>query len=119
MDINVNLKITLEGTPALINTLSAFTEALQDLRKASCSAVKVDVNPDEIDSAPAPAVPEACSGCRWPGTGGGTTSSGSPTASGACFSTGTGGCTDSSAQAVHACRNSGRLRSADGRWQNE
>lgn len=55
MDFNVNVKITLEETPALINTLSAFTEALQDLRKASCSAVKVDVNPDEIDSAPAPA----------------------------------------------------------------
>ncbi len=55
MDFNVNVKITLEETPALINTLSAFTEALQDLRRASCSAVKVDVNPDEIDSAPAPA----------------------------------------------------------------
>lgn len=55
MDFNVNVKITLEETPALINTLSAFTEALQDLRKASCSAVKVDVNPDKIDSAPAPA----------------------------------------------------------------
>lgn len=55
MDFNVNVKITLEETPALINTLSAFTEALQDLRKASCSAVKVDVNSDATDSAPAPA----------------------------------------------------------------
>ncbi len=55
MDFNVNVKITLEETTALINTLSAFTEVLQDLRKASCSAVKVDVNPDEIDSAPVPA----------------------------------------------------------------
>lgn len=55
MDINVNLKITLEETPALINTLSAFTETLQELRKSSCSAVKVNVNPEEIDSAPAPA----------------------------------------------------------------
>ena len=55
MDINVNLKITLEETPALMNTLSAFTETLQELRKSSCSAVKVNVNPEEIDSAPAPA----------------------------------------------------------------
>ena len=55
MDINVNLKITLEETPALMNTLSAFTETLQELRKYSTTAVKVDVNPDEIDSATAPA----------------------------------------------------------------
>lgn len=55
MDINVNLKITLEETPALMNTLSAFTETLQELRKSSCSAVKVDVNPAGIASAPAPA----------------------------------------------------------------
>lgn len=55
MDINVNLKITLEETPALMNTLSAFTETLQELRKASATAVKVNVNPDEIDSVPAPA----------------------------------------------------------------
>lgn len=34
MDINVNLKITLEETPALMNTLSAFTAALQELRPA-------------------------------------------------------------------------------------
>ena len=53
MDINVNLKITLEETPALMNTLSAFTETLQELRKASATAVKVNVNPDEIASAPA------------------------------------------------------------------
>ena len=55
MDINVNLKITLEETPALMNTLSAFTETLQELRKASATAVKVNVNPDEIASASAPA----------------------------------------------------------------
>lgn len=55
MDINVNLKITLEETPALMNTLSAFTETLQELRKASATAVKVNVNPDEIDSVLAPA----------------------------------------------------------------
>lgn len=55
MDINVNLKITLEETPALMNTLSTFTETLQELRKSSCSAVKVNVNPEEINSAPAPA----------------------------------------------------------------
>lgn len=29
MDINVNLKITLEETPALINCLAAFSESLQ------------------------------------------------------------------------------------------
>lgn len=55
MDINVNLKITLEETPALMNTLSAFTETLQELRKASATAVKVNVNPDEIASASASA----------------------------------------------------------------
>ena len=55
MDINVNLKITLEETPALMNTLSTFTETLQELRKASATAVKVNVNPDEIASASAPA----------------------------------------------------------------
>ena len=55
MDFNVNVKITLEETPALMNTLSAFTETLQELRKYSTTAVKVDVNPDEIDSATAPA----------------------------------------------------------------
>lgn len=55
MDINVNLKITLEETPALMNTLSAFTETLQELRKYSTTAVKVDVNPDEIASVSAPA----------------------------------------------------------------
>ena len=31
MDININLKITLDETPALINTLSAFTAVLQEL----------------------------------------------------------------------------------------
>lgn len=55
MDFNVNVKITLEETPALMNTLSAFTETLQELHKYSTTAVKIDVNPDKIDSAPAPA----------------------------------------------------------------
>ena len=31
MDLNINLKITLDETPALINTLSAFTAVLQEL----------------------------------------------------------------------------------------
>lgn len=31
MELNVNVKITLEETPALINTLSAFTATLQEL----------------------------------------------------------------------------------------
>lgn len=45
MDINVNLKITLEETPALLNCLAAFSESLQ--------RVNAIIN----EPAPAPAAP--------------------------------------------------------------
>ena len=35
MEFNINVKITLEETPSLINALAAFTAALQDLRPAA------------------------------------------------------------------------------------
>lgn len=53
MDINVNLKITLEETPALMNTLSAFTAALQDLRPADFEATFAP----KVNPAPAAAAP--------------------------------------------------------------
>lgn len=50
MDINVNLKITLEETPALLNCLAAFSESLQ--------RVNAFVNePIAQPIAPAPAAP--------------------------------------------------------------
>lgn len=50
MDINVNLKITLEETPALINCLAAFSESLQ--------RVNAIINePAAQPVAPAPAAP--------------------------------------------------------------
>lgn len=52
MDINVNLKITLEETPALINCLAAFSESLQRVN----ASIK-EPAPVAQPVAPAPAAP--------------------------------------------------------------
>lgn len=52
MDINVNLKITLEETPALINCLAAFSESLQRV-----NAIVNEPAPVAQPVAPAPAAP--------------------------------------------------------------
>ena len=49
MDINVNLKITLEETPALLNCLAAFSESLH--------RVKAIINEPAPIAQPAPAAP--------------------------------------------------------------
>lgn len=51
MDINVNLKITLEETPALLNCLAAFSESLQRVN-ASINEPAPVAQP--VASAPAP-----------------------------------------------------------------
>lgn len=58
MEINVNLNITLTETPALINTLSAFTAALQELHQADFEAAfapKANVVPVATQTVPQPA----------------------------------------------------------------
>lgn len=74
MDINVNVKITLEETPALVNTLSAFTAVLQELHpgfektfgaKEQPAVSNTTVNPMPVQQqlvppasvAPQPAIP--------------------------------------------------------------
>lgn len=52
MDINVNLKITLEETPALLNCLAAFSESLQRV-----NAIINEPAPVAQSVAPAPAAP--------------------------------------------------------------
>lgn len=49
MDINVNLKITLEETPALLNCLAAFSESLQRV-----NAIINEPAPAALPVAPAP-----------------------------------------------------------------
>ena len=65
MDINVNLKITLEETPALINCLAAFSEALASVKGLSgentaTTSVQPIANVTTVAAQPAaPAMPVA------------------------------------------------------------
>ena len=63
MDINVNLKVTLEETPALINCLAAFSESLQRVQSALSGSVVVTPEPVatamSVTQPVAPAMPVA------------------------------------------------------------
>lgn len=60
MDINVNLKITFDETPALLNCLTALTESLQRICAVTAEPALLPANPPETGKntgTPAPAEP--------------------------------------------------------------
>lgn len=63
MDINVNLKVTFDETPALLNCLTALTDSLQRICAITAEPVPMLVQTPEptapVINQPAPAVPAA------------------------------------------------------------
>ena len=60
MDINVNLKVTFDETPALLNCLAALAESLQRICAVTAEAELLPANPPETGKnvgTPAPAEP--------------------------------------------------------------
>lgn len=61
MDINVNLKVTFDETPALLNCLTALTESLQRICAVTAEPAAMQVQPPEpappVINQPAPAAP--------------------------------------------------------------
>lgn len=60
MDINVNLKVTFDETPALLNCLAALAESLQRICAVTAEPELLPANPPETGKnvgTPAPAAP--------------------------------------------------------------